>query len=150
MNAICAGALPVLESEVPTPDWVLPQPFTDDVVNSGLGTRATEQQKIDFRSNHLEVYGGNEGRERYLMIMKCLRDRDNLSSTQLGSIKCPILIMHGTADIVYSVPLMQKWAAELTGAEVRIEVVEAGTHFLTATATEEVNKAVTEFVSANA
>lgn len=57
--------------------------------------------------------------------------------------------MHGTADIVYGVALMQKWAAELTSASpLRIEVVEEGTHFLTANKPEFVNKIVVEFLAA--
>lgn len=62
-----------------------------------------------------------------------LMNRDNLSPTQLASITAPILILHGTKDIVYSVALMHSWASQLTGAKVQIEVVEGGTHFLSAT-----------------
>lgn len=51
-------------------EWTLPQGFTDDVISSGLGTQATDQQKIDFRTNHLAVYSKDEGRARYLMIVK--------------------------------------------------------------------------------
>lgn len=74
-------------------------------------------------------------------------NRDNLSAAQLASITCPILILHGTADIVYSVGLMQSWAAQLTGSKsVEIEVVQDGTHFLSATSPKVVNKFVEAFL----
>ena len=70
VKALLGPALPFLqgvEGET-TPDFVLPQPFTDDVIGSGYGTQATPEQKVYVRSVHEEVYKGDAGRKRYLMI----------------------------------------------------------------------------------
>lgn len=162
IDALLAGALPVLESENPTPDFILPQPFTDDVIRTGFGKEATDEQRTLWRSVHEKVYVGDEGRRRYLMIImlvppppfahtnkpRCLRNRDTLTPAQLASLTCPILICHGTADVVYSVPLMQSWAAELKGAkEVKIQVVQEGTHFLSATSPDLINSLTLEFLT---
>ena len=73
-------------------------------------------------------------------------NRDNLSPTQLASITVPILILHGTADIVYSVGLMKSWAEQLKGAKVDIEIIQDGTHFLSATSPEKVNEFVGSYL----
>lgn len=74
-------------------------------------------------------------------------NRDNLSPLQLASLTAPILILHGTLDIVYSVPLMHSWASQLTESKVSIEVIEGGTHFLSATSPETVNAFVGAWLS---
>jgi pimeloyl-ACP methyl ester carboxylesterase len=67
------------------------------------------------------------------MVTSTLRKRDNLSADQLNQLSLPILILHGTSDIVYSVPLMQEWSALLTSATVLEKfVIEGGQHFLNA------------------
>lgn len=69
IEAILAGAIPYL-SQVADDSFVLPQPFTDDVVVSGLGPNATDAQKVYCREIHERVYAKDEGRQRYLMILK--------------------------------------------------------------------------------
>lgn len=83
------------------------------------------------------------------MILNCLAKRDNLSDEQLASIKCPILVAHGTADAVYTVPLMKEWAKEMTGSSHKeVEVVEGGAHFLTSSHPAAVQTALLGFYRA--
>lgn len=82
-------------------------------------------------------------------MFSTLRKRDNLSSAQLGSIAIPVLVLHGTEDGVYSVPLMREWSGELTkatgGAE--IHVIEGGQHFLSASNPAELDPIVLAFLN---
>lgn len=70
IKALLGPALPFLQGVegVDTPDFVLPQAFTDDVIGSGYGTQATEEQKLYVRKVHEKVFVGDAGRKRYLMI----------------------------------------------------------------------------------
>ena len=69
MDQLLAGALPVLQSEKPTPDFVLPQAFTDDIIRVGFNEEATAADKRLWRGVHEKIFVGDEGRRRYLMII---------------------------------------------------------------------------------
>lgn len=69
IKALLGPALPFLRGDgTPTPDFVLPQPFTDDVIGSGYGAGASEAQRKYVRAVHERLFIGDEGRRRYLMI----------------------------------------------------------------------------------
>lgn len=90
---------------------------------------------------------GDEGRKRILMAAINLRDRDGLHG-RLGLVKCPVLWMHGTADVVYSVANAEQEIKMFTNSEkAELRIVEGGQHFLSFSNPTEVDEAVVEFVS---
>jgi pimeloyl-ACP methyl ester carboxylesterase len=75
-----------------------------------------------------------------------LRDRDGLH-LRAGDVVCPVLWLHGTDDAVYSVANAKEEIEMFTGArEKRLEVIEGGQHFLSASNPEEVAGFVGAFV----
>ena len=75
-----------------------------------------------------------------------LRDRDGLHG-RLDEVRCPILWLQGTADQVYSVANAQEEIGMFTHSpEARLETIEGGQHFLSASHPAEVNSAAIDFV----
>lgn len=68
------------------------------------------------------------GIEGYGPASQCLCDRDSLMN-RLGEIACPVLIMHGTKDTVYTVASAEAWAPRLKNLY-RFVTVEGGWHYL--------------------
>jgi pimeloyl-ACP methyl ester carboxylesterase len=76
-----------------------------------------------------------------------LRDRDGLHA-RLGDVKCPVLWLHGTADVVYSVANAKREIEMFVGSpDAQLKVVKDGQHFLSFSHPEEVDSAVAEFVA---
>jgi pimeloyl-ACP methyl ester carboxylesterase len=76
-----------------------------------------------------------------------LRDRDGLHA-RLPDVKCPVLWLHGTADVVYSVANAKREIEMFTGSrDKELRVVEGGQHFLSFSHPEQVDAAVAEFVA---
>ncbi|MFK0289813.1 alpha/beta fold hydrolase [Streptomyces sp. NPDC090442] len=75
-----------------------------------------------------------------------LGDHDGLHG-RLDEVGCPILWLHGTADQVYSVPNAREEIRMFTGSPAaRLEVIEGGQHFRSASHPAEANAAAIEFV----
>jgi pimeloyl-ACP methyl ester carboxylesterase len=68
-----------------------------------------------------------------------LRDRDGLHG-RLADVKCPVLWLHGTADVVYSVANAKREIEMFVGSP-------DAQHFLSFSHPEEVDTAVAEFVA---
>lgn len=92
-----------------------------------MGVGLSEDVPAAFQSywnaEHKKVYGGENGREKLLQASKCLFKRDSLVP-KLGAITCPVLVIHGTKDNVFSIPLVKKWTALLQNAKVQTEIIE--------------------------
>ncbi|MDJ1135062.1 alpha/beta fold hydrolase [Streptomyces iconiensis] len=126
-------------------DWVVPDELVDGVFETALGGVAGEEREFwltAYRAN----YSGDAGRRRLRLSTVNLRDRDGLHG-RLDEISCPVLWLHGTADQVYSVPNAQEEIRMFTGSpEARLEIIEGGQHFLSASNPDEVDSAAIEFV----
>jgi pimeloyl-ACP methyl ester carboxylesterase len=128
-------------------DWVIPIEFVDAVLKEGFGENVAPDERTFWHTTYQKNYTGDAGRQRVWISSINLRDRDGLTA-RLGSVKCPVLWMHGTADQVYSVPNAEDEIGRFVnsaGAELR--VVEGGQHFLSATNPDDVNTATVEFIS---
>lgn len=76
-----------------------------------------------------------------------LRDRDGLHG-RLADVKCAVLWLHGTKDVVYSVANAKREIEMFVGSQdAELRVVEGGRHFLSFSHPEEVDAAVAEFVA---
>lgn len=90
-----------------------------------------------------KLTSGSAGRtSRLTRTMNALVDRDAVLD-RAGEIGCPALVLHGSADLAYPV----ERAAALPAAEPLV-VVEGGAHFLGYTHPDEVNPALTRFLTA--
>lgn len=126
-------------------DWVVPDQFVDDVFDTAMGGVSAEEREFwlaTYRGN----YAGDAGRHRLRLSTVNLRDRDGLHG-RLDEVRCPILWLHGTADQVYSVANAQEEIRMFTRSpEARLETIEGGQHFLSASNPAEVDSAAIDFV----
>ncbi|MBW8087279.1 alpha/beta hydrolase [Streptomyces hygroscopicus subsp. hygroscopicus] len=126
-------------------DWVVPDEFVDDVFNTAMGGLSAEERAFwlaAYRAN----YAGDAGRHRLRLSTVNLRDRDGLHG-RLDEVRCPVLWLHGTKDQVYSVANAKEEIGMFTRSpEARLEVIEGGQHFLSASKPEDVDSAAIEFV----
>lgn len=82
--------------------------------------------------------------ERFAQILDVLVDRDSLLD-RLGEVRCPVLVMHGTADAAYPVAKAQEIADGVPHAE--FETVEGGFHFLSLTDADAVTPRLRTFLA---
>ncbi|MEU6112980.1 alpha/beta hydrolase [Streptomyces sp. NPDC047117] len=126
-------------------DWVVPDEVVDGVFDTAMGGVSAEEREFwltIYRAN----YAGDAGRHRLRLSTVNLRDRDGLHG-RLDEVRSPILWLHGTADQVYSVANAQEEIRMFTRSpEARLEVIEGGQHFLSASHPAEVNSAAIDFV----
>ena len=149
-NFDCPAALtePIkaLESPTPTPDFVIPEHVRNLSIYTGFG-QGVDQQKVDFWHEELKRnYSGDAGRKRLKEISINLRDRDGLHA-RLYEVRCPVLWLHGTEDAAYSVANAQEEIQLfVNSSDARVQVVEGGQHYLSASHPKEVDEALMKFV----
>ncbi|MFI0822522.1 alpha/beta fold hydrolase [Streptomyces sp. NPDC021098] len=126
-------------------DWVVPDEVVDAVFDTALGGVPAGERDFwltAYRAN----YAGDAGRRRLRLSTVNLRDRDGLHG-RLDDVRCPVLWLHGTADQVYSVANAREEIGMFTSSpEARLEVVEGGQHFLSASHPAKVDSAAIEFL----
>ncbi|KAI5235770.1 alpha/beta hydrolase fold family protein [Aureobasidium subglaciale] len=121
--------------------------FSDFLIDIGFGKDCDKSVREFWRNEIANNYIGEEGRKRARMATINLRDRDGLHG-RLADVKCPVLWLHGTADVVYSVANAEREIKMFTGSpDAQLKVVEDGQHFLSFSHPEEVDGAVADFVA---
>lgn len=140
------GPIQEFSSVKPTPDFVMPESFREFPIYTGFG-KAIDQKTADFWHEEMKRnYSGEEGRQRLKEVTVNLRDRDGLHG-RLNEIQCPVLWLHGTKDAAYSVPNAEEEIKLFTSSsDARLQVVEDGEHYLSASHPKVINKALMEFV----
>ncbi len=142
----CTPAIDALAEPVGD-DWVVDPGFVDGVLGAGLGEDVSEEDRRFWHGVYQQNYTGDAGRHRLRVCSINLRDRDGLHA-RLGSVRCPVLWLQGTADQVYSVANAQDEITMFTGTEhAELRVVDGGQHFMSASHPDVVNEAAVEFVS---
>lgn len=133
-------------STSPTPDFVPSKEYSNFLIDIGFGTNVSKDVR-DYWINEIEQnYQGDEGRKRIRMAAINLRDRDGLH-TRAADVECPVLWLHGTEDAVYSVANAKEEIGLFTGSkDAKLEIVQGGQHFLSASHPKEVNDYVVAFV----
>ncbi|KAI4743322.1 alpha/beta hydrolase fold family protein [Aureobasidium sp. EXF-12298] len=121
--------------------------FSDFLIDIGFGKSCPSSVRDFWRNEIANNYTGDEGRKRARMATINLRDRDGLHA-RLPDVKCPVLWLHGTDDVVYSVANAKREIEMFVGSpDAKLKVVEGGQHFLSFSHPEEVDAAVAEFVA---
>lgn len=110
-------------------------PLLDTVAAICLGNLPAEDWKAKWRT----VDGA-----RFERILTVLVERDGLVD-RLGEVRCPTLVLHGSADGAYPVAKAQQIVDGIPGAEPLV-VVEGGAHFLSLTDASAVTPPLTEFL----
>ena len=143
--AFCTPAIDALAAPVGD-DWVIATELVDAVLQEGLGSDVSPEERSFWHATYQHNYTGDAGRARVRVSSINLRDRDGLHG-RLDSVRCPVLRMHGTADPVYSVANAQdEMPLFANSADAQLRVVEGGQHFLSASDPDDVNTAVAEFI----
>lgn len=75
--------------------------YCDYIVDIGFGKDCPAETRKQWHSLVKKNYAGDAGRKRIRECAVNLRDRDGLHG-RLSNIKCPVLWLHGDADVVYS------------------------------------------------
>lgn len=146
-NASLTETINALSTTSSTPDHAFDDDFCDFLINTGFGPEIPQDDR-DFWRQAIKVnWGGDEGRRRARMSAICLRDRDGLLG-RVFDVTCPVLWLHGTADIVYSVAnAKEEIKLFVNSSEPILQVVEGGQHYLSYSHPREINSAVLEFVT---
>ncbi|KAE8828361.1 hypothetical protein HRS9139_07580 [Pyrenophora teres f. teres] len=120
--------------------------FVDFLIEAGFGKACPEHVRRFWEEEIKRNYQGEEGRKRIRMAAINLRDRDGLH-LRLEDVRCPVLWLHGTDDAVYSVANAKEEIQLFTNSPgARLEVIQDGQHFLSASNPNEVNEHVVAFV----
>lgn len=143
---LMAPTLDEWTSSSPTPDFAPSEGFANFLVDSGFGADCPGKTREFWVLQTIANYQGDDGRRRARMAALNLRDRDGLHG-RLSDVRCPVLWMHGTSDIVYSVANAQEEIKLFVNSpDAQVKVVEGGQHFLSFSHPKEVDAAVVEFV----
>jgi len=134
-------------SEQPTPEFQPELDYCDFLIDIGFGKDDCPANVRDFwRKTIRENYQGDDGRRRIRMAAINLRDRDGLHA-RLFDVRCPVMWLHGTKDVVYSVANAQREIKLFVNSpDAKLVTIQDGAHFLSASNPEEVDKALIEFV----
>ncbi|TVY31949.1 hypothetical protein LSUB1_G008359 [Lachnellula subtilissima] len=144
--AACTGPIDKWTTTSATPDFQPDEDFCNFLIDIGFG-KDCEQALRDLWNKTIQGnYIGDEGRRRARMAAINLRERDGLHG-RLFDVKCPVLWLHGTADVVYSVSNAQQEIKMFTNAvSAELITVAGGAHFLSASHPKEVDQALVDFV----
>ncbi len=126
--------------------WRLPADMIDAVLAAGLGETLSAAERAFWHQTLQGNYRGEAGRQRVRVSAINLRDRDGLLA-RLDGIRCPVLWMHGTEDTVYSIDNARDNLGRFcASADARLEIVQGGQHFLSASDPAAVNRALLGFI----
>jgi pimeloyl-ACP methyl ester carboxylesterase len=130
-------------------DFSPPNDYCDYIVDIGFGKHCPDSTRKQWHELVKKNYAGDAGRKRLRECAVNLRDRDGLHG-RLNNVKCPVLWLHGTEDVVYSVANAKEEIKLFTNSsDAKLVVVQGGHHFLSWTHPKEVDAAVIEFVTKN-
>lgn len=126
--------------------WEPSDQYCNNLIDPAFGVNIDPEIRAFWTSRLKENYRGDDGRRRLRMCTINLRDRDGLRG-RLDFVQTPILWLHGTDDVVYSVSHAKKETALFPRAKsVSFKAVQGGHHFLSATNPKEVNEETLAFI----
>lgn len=145
-RAAAAGPIAMSTSATATPDFEPADQYCDYLVDSGLGKDCDPAARAYWTQRVKENYRGDAGRRRLRGAAINLAERDGLYG-RIGDVRCPVLWLHGDRDEVFSVRNAEEGMKYFSGSkEARLEVVEGGHHFLSASSPQVVNGKIAEFI----
>ncbi|RMX92347.1 hypothetical protein D0867_14621 [Hortaea werneckii] len=129
-----------------TPDFEPGNDYCNFLIDTGFGKDCAEEARRYWINEIKANYRGDEGRRRLRMAAINLKERDGLHS-RLFDVRCPVLWLHGTSDVVYSADnAREEIALFVNSPDAKLKVIENGQHFLSFSHPKEVNEALLEFV----
>ncbi|KAL1849988.1 hypothetical protein Plec18167_008311 [Paecilomyces lecythidis] len=130
-----------------TPDFEPHLGYCDFLIDIGFNKDCPQETRDFWRRTIRENYRGDDGRRRIRMAAINLAERDGLHS-RLWDVRCPVMWLHGTKDVVYSVANAQQEIKLFKNSpDAQLVVVEGGAHFLSASHPKEVDNALISFVT---
>lgn len=132
-------------SKEAVPDFEVPLWYSDFLIDIGFGKDVDSKVRDFWRNQIKNNYVGEEGRQRIHMAAINLRDRDGLHA-RIADLECPVLWIHGTSDVVYSVANAKEELPLFKKTNPKLQVVEGGQHFLSFSHPEEIAQALLGFV----
>ncbi|KAI7527072.1 alpha/beta-hydrolase [Hortaea werneckii] len=129
-----------------TPDFEPGDEYCNFLIDTGFGKDCAEEARRYWINEIKANYRGDEGRRRLRMAAINLKERDGLHS-RLFDVRCPVLWLHGTSDVVYSADnAREEIALFVNSPDAKLKVIENGQHFLSFSHPKEVDEALLEFV----
>lgn len=144
-SAFCTPWIDELASKVGA-DWAPSDQYCNDLIDPAFGTDVAPETRAFWIARTKTNYQGDDGRHRLRMATINLRDRDDLRG-RLDYVECPVLWLHGSQDVVYSVAHAEKEITRFTNARsAEFKTIEGGQHFLSASQPQAVNDHVLAFI----
>ncbi|KAI7215854.1 alpha/beta-hydrolase [Hortaea werneckii] len=129
-----------------TPDFEPGDDYCNFLIDTGFGKDCAEEARRYWINEIKANYKGDEGRRRLRMAAINLKERDGLHS-RLFDVRCPVLWLHGTSDVVYSAEnAREEIALFVNSPDAKLKVIENGQHFLSFSHPKEVDEALLGFV----
>jgi pimeloyl-ACP methyl ester carboxylesterase len=118
----------------------------DFLIDIGFGKNCPSETRDFWRRTIKANYQGDDGRRRARMAAINLRERGGLHG-RLFDVRCPVLWLHRTDDVVYSVAnAKEEIKLFVNSKDAKLRTVDGGAHFLSASHPKEVDHALIDFV----
>jgi pimeloyl-ACP methyl ester carboxylesterase len=142
------GLVEETTSKTPTESFEPSNEYCDFIVDIGFGKECPAEKRALWHKLVKQNYQGDAGRKRMREAAINLRERDGLHG-RLTNVTCPVLWLHGDADVVYSPSNAAEEIKLFDNTDAQLLVVPGGHHFLSSTHPKEVDTAVYEFITKN-
>lgn len=144
--AACTGPIDKWTTTSATPDFQPDLDYCDFLIDIGFGKNCPSETRDFWRKTIQANYQGDDGRRRARMAAINLRERDGLHG-RLFDVKCPVMWLHGTDDVVYTIANAEQEIKLFVNApSTELVTVDGGAHFLSASHPKEVDDALIAFV----
>ena len=142
----CTGPINQWTTNKATPDFEPDDEFCNFLIDIGFGKNCPQSTRDFWTKTIKSNYQGDGGRRRARMAAINLRERDGLHG-RLFDVRCPVMWLHGTDDVVYSVANAEQEIKMFVNApEANLVTVKGGAHFLSASHPQDVDNALIQFV----
>ena len=142
----CTGPINQWTTSNTTPDFEPDNDYCNFLIDIGFGKDCPQSTRDYWIKTIKSNYQGDDGRRRARMAAINLRERDGLHG-RLFDVRCPVMWLHGTDDVVYSVAnAEQEIKMFVNAAEANLVTVKGGAHFLSASHPQDVDNALIQFV----
>ena len=142
----CTGPIDQWTTTKTTPDFEPDNDFCNFLIDIGFGKNCPQSTRDFWIKTIKSNYQGDDGRRRARMAAINLRERDGLHG-RLFDVRCPVMWLHGTDDVVYSVANAEQEIKMFVNApEANLVTVKGGAHFLSASHPQDVDNALIQFV----
>ncbi|KAK5214138.1 hypothetical protein LTR41_000330 [Exophiala xenobiotica] len=144
--AACTGPIDKWTTASATPNFQPDLDYCDFLIDIGFGKNCPSETRDFWRKTIQANYQGDDGRRRARMAAINLRERDGLHG-RLFDVKCPVMWLHGTDDVVYTIANAEQEIKLFVNApSTELVTVDGGAHFLSASHPKEVDDALIAFV----